>query len=81
MSKPKKEKPASPLPLDKLERNTFTLSVLVVLIGLFCLPHVEQGGDTFYVLLLVFLLNALLLFWVVSRIVRRALDEKKEQKK
>ena len=80
MSKKKKDRPESPLPIDKLERNTFTLSLVVLLLGLLCLPNVETGGDTWFVLMFVFALNVILIGWIASRIVRRIIDAKKEQK-
>lgn len=79
--KNKKQRPDSPLPIDRLERNTLTLSLVVVILGLMCLPNVEKGGDTWYVLILVFGINVVLLAWIISRIVHRIFEEKKENKK
>ena len=78
--KDKKKRPESPMPIDRLERNTLTLSLVVVILGLMCLPNIEKGGDTWYVLMLVFAINVVLIGWVISRIVRRILEEKKENK-
>ena len=80
MSKKKKDRPESPFPIEKLERNSFTLSLVVLLLGLFCLPSVVTGGDTWFVLMFVFALNVILIGWIASRIVRRIIDAKKEQK-
>lgn len=78
--KDKKKRPESPMPIDRLERNTLTLSLVVVILGLMCLPNIEKGGDTWYVLMLVFAINVVLIGWVISRVVRRILEEKKESK-
>lgn len=78
MTHKKKERPESPLPIDKLERNTFTFSILVIIIGLFCLPNIEKGGDTWYVLLMVFAINVLLLAWIIGRIVVRKIRDERE---
>ena len=78
--KDKKKRPESPMPIDRLERNTLTLSLVVVMLGLMCLPNIEKGGDTWYVLMLVFAINVVLIGWVISRVVRRILEEKKENK-
>ena len=60
-----------PFSVTDMERNTFTLSVAVVVIGLFCLPYVEKSGSTWYVLMLVFGINAVLLIWILCRIINR----------
>ena len=67
----KKEWSENPLPIDKLERNTLTLSLVIILISLLCLPNIEKGGDTWYVLMMVFILNAALLLWIFARILIR----------
>ena len=79
MTRKKKERPESPLPIDKLERNTFTFSLLIVILGLFCLPNIEKGGDTWYVLWMVFAINIVLLAWIIGRIVVRKIQEKRER--
>ena len=78
MTRKKKARPESPLPIDKLERNTFTFSILVIIIGLFCLPNIEKGGDTWYVLLMVFAINVALLAWIIGRIVVRKIRDERE---
>ena len=78
--KDKKKRPESPLPIDRLERNTLTLSLVVVILGLMCLPNVEARGDTWYVLMLVFGINVVLIGWVISRIIGRIREEKKDKK-
>ena len=78
--KDKKQRHESPLPIDRLERNTLTLSLVVVILGLMCLPNIERGGDTWYVLILVFGMNVILIGWVLARIIKRIRDEKKENK-
>lgn len=65
--------------MERLERNTLTLSLVVVILGLICLPNIERGGDTWYVLMLVFGINAVLLIWIISRIIGRIRDEKKDR--
>lgn len=75
--KDKKQRKESPLPVDRLERNTLTLSLVVVILGLMCLPNVDRGGDTWYVLMLVFGINAVLIGWVLYRIIARAREDKK----
>lgn len=65
----KKKKP--PISLTLIERNTFTLSLVLVLIGLMCLPNVEKDSSTWYVLIMVFVLNAVLLVWILARIIGR----------
>ena len=57
--------------VSDMERVTFTMSVAMVLIGLICLPHVEKGGSSWHVLMLVFGINAVLLVWIVLRILSR----------
>ena len=57
--------------VDDMERNTFAISLAVVVIGLFCLPNVERGGSTWHVLMLVFGINAVLLIWILCRIINR----------
>lgn len=80
MSSKKKKKGSEPsVPVERLERNTLTLSLVVVILGLICLPNIERGGDTWYVLMLVFGINAVLLIWIISRIIGRIRDEKKDQ--
>lgn len=80
MSSKKKKKGSEPsVPIERLERNTLTLSLVVVILGLICLPNIERGGDTWYVLMLVFGINAVLLIWIISRIIGRIRDEKKDQ--
>lgn len=80
MSSKKKKKGSEPsVPIERLERNTLTLSLVVVILGLICLPNIERGGDTWYVLILVFGINAVLLIWIISRIIGRIRDEKKDQ--
>lgn len=74
----KKERRENPMPIDKLERNSLTLSLVIVILGLICLPNIEKGGDTWYVLMMVFILNALLLAWVIGRTVIRILKEKRD---
>lgn len=74
----KKQRPANPLPIDKLERNTLTLSLVIILISLFCLPYIEKGGDTWYVLMLVFIINAALLLWIFLRIIHRMRRDREE---
>lgn len=81
LKKDKKQRPESPLPIDRLERNTLTLSLVVVILGLMCLPNIEQGGDTWHVLMLVFGINVVLIGWVLSRVIGRAREEKKDKKK
>ena len=54
-----------------LERNTLTISILVVVLGLICLPNVERYGSTWYVLMLVFLVNAVIIAWVIGRLIAR----------
>ena len=60
-----------PFSVSDMERTTFTLSLALVVIGLFCLPGVEKGGSTWYVLMLVFGINAVLLIWILCRILTR----------
>lgn len=80
MSSKKKKKGSEPsVPMERLERNTLTLSLVVVILGLICLPNIERGGDTWYVLMLVFGINAVLLIWIISRIIGRIRDEKKDR--
>ena len=57
--------------VDSIERTSFTISLALVVIGLICLPYVEKGGSTWYVLMLVFSLNALLIIWIICRILLR----------
>ena len=57
--------------VDSIERTSFTISLALVMIGLICLPYVEKGGSTWYVLILVFGLNALLIIWILCRILLR----------
>lgn len=78
MTRKNKERSASPLPMDKLERNTLTLSLVIVVLGLFCLPNIPQGGDTWYVLLMVFAINAVLLAWIIGRIVVRKIRDDRD---
>jgi len=78
LKKGKKSRPESPLPIDRLERNTLTLSLVIVLLGLMCLPNIERGGDTWYVLMLVLGINAVLIGWIIVRLVTRVLEEKKK---
>jgi len=78
LKKNKKQRPESPLPVDRLERNTLTLSLVLVLLGLMCLPNIERYGDTWYVLMLVFGINVVLIGWVIGRIVTRIREEKKK---
>lgn len=78
--KNKKQRHESPLSIDRLERNTLTLSLVVVILGLMCLPNIERGGDTWYVLILVFGMNVILIGWVLGRILKRIRDEKKDEK-
>jgi len=78
--KQKKERRENPMPVDKMERNTLTLSLVIVFLGLFCLPNIEKQGDTWYVLMMVFILNAALLGWVLYRIISRIVKEKKDSK-
>lgn len=66
-------------PLGNLERNTFTMSLVVTILGLICLPSVEKGGSTWYVLMFVFVLNGALLAWILIRIIGRLRDRKKKQ--
>lgn len=79
MSSKKKKGSEPSVPIERLERNTLTLSLVVVILGLICLPNIERGGDTWYVLMLVFGINAVLLIWIISRIIGRIRDEKKDQ--
>ena len=78
--KQKKERPENPAVISKIERNTLTLSLVVVILGLFCLPNIEKQGDTWYVLMLVFALNIVLLAWILYRIFSRINEEKKNSK-
>lgn len=80
MSEKEKRERAQGLPQDKLERNTLTLSIVIVILGLMCLPSVEQGGSTWYVLMFVFIINAALLAWILFRIVHRILRERRAEK-
>ena len=80
MSDKEKRGRAEGLPQDKLERNTLTLSIVIVILGLMCLPSVEQGGSTWYVLMFVFIINAALLAWILFRIVHRILRERRAEK-
>ncbi len=64
-------RPARRFSVTDMERTTFTMSIAMVLIGLFCLPHVEKQGSSWYVLMLVFGINAVLLIWILIRIIRR----------
>ena len=80
MSDKEKRGRAQSLPQDKLERNTLTLSIVIVILGLMCLPAVERGGSTWYVLMFVFIINAALLAWILFRIVRRILRERRAEK-
>ena len=57
--------------VDSMERTSFTISLALVVIGLICLPYVEKGGSTWYVLIMVFALNALLIFWILCRLLMR----------
>ena len=57
--------------VDSIERTSFTISLALVVIGLICLPYVENGGSTWHVLILVFSLNALLIVWILCRILLR----------
>ena len=54
-----------------LERNTLTVSILVTILGLICLPNVEWKGSTWYVLMLVFIGNAAIIIWVLARLFLR----------
>jgi Flp pilus assembly protein TadB len=54
-----------------LERNTLAISLLVVILGLICLPNVEWHGSTWYVLMIVFLGNAITIAWVLARLIVR----------
>ncbi len=54
-----------------LERNTLTLSILLVILGLICLPYVQWRGATWYVIMLVFIGNAATIIWVLARIIAR----------
>lgn len=81
LKKDRKKRPESPLPIDHLERNTLTLSLVVVILGLMCLPNIEKGRDTWYVLMIVFGINVVLIGWVISRIVGRVFEEKRNKKK
>ena len=67
----KKGRARKPFSVDDMERNTFALSLAVVIIGLFCLPHVDRNGSTWYVLMLVFGINAVLLIWNLCRILNQ----------
>jgi len=60
-----------PFSIDDMERNTFALSLAIVLIGVICLPYIEKGGSTWYVLIMVFAINAVLLIWIIVRIINR----------
>ena len=80
MSEKEKRGRAPGLPQDKLERNTLTLSIVIVILGLMCLPSVERGGSTWYVLMFVFIINAALLAWILFRIVHRILRERRAEK-
>lgn len=73
MSRKKRDPETRPngLPPEKLERNTLTMSLVIVVLGLLCLPGVEKNGSTWYVLMIVFIINALLLAWILFRIIRR----------
>ena len=80
MSEKEKRERAQGLPQDKLERNTLTLSIVIVILGLMCLPSVEPGGSTWYVLMFVFIINAALLAWILFRIGHRILRERRAEK-
>lgn len=62
-----------------LERNTLAISLLVVILGLICLPNVEKHGSTWYVLMLVFLVNAVIILWVLARLIARKVRAGKEK--
>lgn len=79
LKKDKKKRAENPLPVDRLERNTLTLSLVVVILGLMCLPNVEKGADTWYVLMLVLGINVVLIGWVLCRVIGRVLAEKKNK--
>ncbi len=68
MADEEKKEPKSPPHLD---RNTLTISILVIILGLICLPYVEWKGSTWYVLMLVFIGNAGIIAWVVARAMKR----------
>lgn len=68
MADEEKKAPKSP---PHLERNTLTISILMIILGLICLPYVEWKGSTWYVLMLVFIGNAAIIGWVVARAVKR----------
>lgn len=63
--------PAKAAMPKNLERNTLTLSLVVVVLALICLPHVPTQSDTWYVLMIVFFINAVLILWILWRIIRR----------
>ncbi len=67
MSDEEKREAKSP---PHLERNTLTISILLSILGLICLPYVEWRGSTWYVLMLVFIGNAATIVWVLARIMR-----------
>lgn len=71
MEEKKKNFDPSKVDVDEIERNTFRMSLVILLIGLFCLFNVEIGGSTFYVLMFVFILNAGLITWIIIRRIKK----------
>ena len=67
----KRERARRSFSVSDMERTTFTISLAVVVIGLFCLPNVEKGGSSWHVLMLVYGINAVLLIWILCRILNR----------
>lgn len=61
---------------EKIERNSFTLSLVLLLLSLFCLFIVQPQSASWYVLILVISLNAALLFIILYRIFKRKRENK-----
>ncbi len=63
--------------IKDMEKNTLRLSLVIVLISVYCLFYVPAGSETWYVVIIVLALNAVLIAWVLARIILRKKAEKK----
>ena len=73
---PEQKKAMTP---PNLERNTLAISLMVVILGLICVPNVEKYGSTWYVLMFVFLVNAVIILWVLARLISRKVRAEKNK--
>lgn len=64
--------------IKEMEKNTLRLSLVIVLISVYCLFYVSTGSETWYVVIIVLALNAVLISWVLVRIILRKRKEKQE---